>query len=83
MARLVPLKWALKKAKKRELNAQAGVKWNGDWYVIWRDEVGPIYSSKATIRQIRAFGGSDFIYMDDGLDTITERTLYRTDAVLG
>ena len=83
MARLVPLKWALKKARNRELNVQAGVKWNGDWYVIWRDDIGPIYSSKASIGQIRAFGGADFIYMDQGIDTVTERTMSGTDAVLG
>ena len=83
MARPVDMTWAIEQAKKKKLHVHGGVKWKDAWYIIWKDDRGPVYSSLANIGLIRKLGGHDWIHLDDGADTITHRVMNCTDGTLG
>ena len=82
MARLVDRDWAWQQASEGKLKVHSGVKWNDNWYVIWKDDDGPIYSSLADVGWMRKIGARDWIHMG-AYDTITERVMYGTSGSLG
>jgi hypothetical protein len=67
MARPVDMTWAIEQAKKKKLHVHGGVKWKNAWYIIWKDDIGPVYSSLANIGLIRKLGGTTGFTWTTGL----------------
>ena len=67
----------------RRLQAQKAIKYHcivikdEQPYTIWRDEIGPIYSTPATDKELKDAGIRDTVYMEPGYDTVTHRMMAR------
>ena len=82
MARPVDRDWAWQQAREGQLKIHCGTKWNDQWYIIWKDDFGPVWSSPADEHWMRKMGCKDWIHLG-AHDTITERVMNGMNESLG
>jgi len=85
MARPIDFNLAHQLAKQKKLKFHSIVEWEGQQYTIWRDNEGPIYSTKATQGELRLAGARDTVVLHPKYDTITYKVMNRIshDGLIG
>lgn len=78
MARPIDFDLAHKLARQNKLKYHSIVEFEGEKYTIWQDADGPIYSTKATEKELRSAGVHDTITMHSLWDSITYKVMFRT-----